>query len=131
LLLVMFLVGCSAVPPPDDDDPDAGMHVVEDAGPHDAGPPPPGCDFEPPTACPDPPPRYVDVEPIFVARCQVCHSAAGGEWPLVTYGHIADWAQDIHDLVLNCSMPPPDAGVPITIDERVQILAWIACGLPE
>jgi hypothetical protein len=84
-----------------------------------------------PTACPEPAPRYADVAPIFQQRCVICHSGWEGPWPLNDYGHVADWQDSIRTNLLDCSMPPPDAGIPITVEERVAILTWIRCGLPK
>jgi hypothetical protein len=91
------------------------------------------CHVEPPTECPEPPPRYADVQPIFHERCGGdCHTGApGSEWPLDTYGHVADWYDVIRDELRDCSMPPLDAGVSITTEERQVILTWILCGFPE
>jgi hypothetical protein len=90
------------------------------------------CTVRAPTACPEPPPRYADVLPIFEQRCIICHSGApNGPWPLDGYEHIADWQDNIRSDMLDCSMPPFDAGVPITLEERMAILTWIRCGLPK
>jgi hypothetical protein len=84
-----------------------------------------------PTSCPSPAPRYADVEPIFRERCVICHSPRWtGPWPLDAYQHVSDWQDDIRSAMLDCSMPPPDAGVPVPTAERMQILTWIRCGLP-
>lgn len=92
----------------------------------------PSCMVQAPTSCPSPAPTYEDVTPIFEARCIICHSGAiDGPWPLTAYEHVADWQDAIRAELLDCSMPPPDAGVPITKDERLAILNWIRCGLPE
>jgi hypothetical protein len=90
------------------------------------------CSAVTPTSCPDPPLRYPDVAPIFHARCAaVCHSGiADGPWSLRDYEHVADWWDVIRDDILNCSMPPMDAGVPITTEERIAIVTWIRCGFP-
>jgi uncharacterized membrane protein len=96
----------------------------------DAAQPPPQCTDVVIAACPTPALRYVDVKPIFDQRCISCHSPSWtGPWPLDTYGHVADWQDDIRTNLLRCSMPPPDAGIPITTEERRQILTWLACGL--
>jgi hypothetical protein len=90
------------------------------------------CTVEAPTVCPDPPPRYADVAPLFQSRCVPCHyGAPGGPWPLLQYQHIADWSDIVRGMVLDCSMPPPDGGVTMTNGEREAILTWILCGLPE
>jgi hypothetical protein len=122
------LIGCSTT----SDDEDAG--VASDAGAEiDAGDADTmECIVAAPTRCPDPAPRYADVEPIFAERCVTCHSGvSGGPWPLVSYGHVAAWFAEIRGAMLSCSMPPPDAGVPMTVEERELILAWIRCDLPQ
>lgn len=93
---------------------------------------PPSCSVPIPTSCPDPAPRYADVSPIFESRCVTCHAGApGGPWSLEGYGHVADWQDSIREELRYCSMPPADAGVPMTTEERVAILTWIRCGLPR
>jgi hypothetical protein len=86
-----------------------------------------------PTACPDPAPTFAQVAPIFGERCATpCHSGTpNGPWPLSRYEHIFDWQEDIRSHLLDCTMPPLDGGVAITTEERVVILNWIRCGLPE
>ncbi len=85
-----------------------------------------------PTECPDPAPHYPDVAPIFERRCASCHNnVPGQQWPLNTYGHVADWASFIRDELLQCSMPPADSGVNMTPEERDQILVWVRCGYPK
>ncbi len=89
------------------------------------------CAVDAPTSCPPAPPRFGDVEPIIQARCINCHyGAIGGPWPLIGYEHVADWQDTIRDQLLNCSMPPADAGA-LTDDERNAILVWLRCGLPR
>lgn len=106
---------------------DAG---TRDAGPQDAEMPMVSCEVQAPTACVEPKPTYADVTPIIKERCLLCHNGqAGGPWPLSSYGHVADWQNEIRDQVSKCIMPPPDAGVPITTEEREKILMWIRCGL--
>jgi hypothetical protein len=106
-----------------------------DAGPTlDAAPSPPkDCKATAPTACTKPAPRYADVEPIFAQRCTICHDVSNpdGHWPLTSYQHVADWNIEIRDQVLKCTMPPPVAAVPITLEERERILLWLRCGFPK
>jgi uncharacterized membrane protein len=72
------------------------------------------------------------VAPIFERRCTGCHAGnPGGSWSLKDYGHVADWQDTIRSNLRDCSMPPPDAGIPMTLEERVSILTWIRCGLPR
>jgi len=127
-----FLVGqaCGVpTPVPPGRELDAGP-VLPDGGTGDEQPS--ACSVPAPTSCPDPAPRYVDVAPIFERRCVTCHvGAPGGPWSLADYGHVADWQDTIRVELRDCSMPPSDAGVPMTIEERVAILTWIRCGLPR
>lgn len=88
------------------------------------------CAVPAPTSCPAPKPTYADVQPIIARRCLQCHDGTGPEWPLKEYRHVADWQDTIHDRLLDCSMPPPEAAIPMTIPERVAILTWIKCGFP-
>jgi len=93
--------------------------------------PPVECDATAPTACPDPMPRWPDVQPIFSVRCAVCHGEVLGLWPLDTYSHVVDWNVEIRGMVLDCSMPPPDSDVTMTLAERQLVLEWLRCGFPR
>jgi hypothetical protein len=130
-----FIGGCLLVLACGGSTPNPPMGEV-DAGsqPEDGGtdPLPTSCPVPAPTSCPDPAPHYPDVAPIFERRCVTCHAGApGGPWSLKDYGHVADWQDTIRSNLRDCSMPPPDAGVPMTIEERLAILTWIRCGLPR
>lgn len=93
---------------------------------------PPPCETTAPTSCPSPAPTYADIAPIVESRCLGCHyGALGGPWPLTSYDHVADWRDTIRGAMLDCSMPPPEEQVPITTDERMQLLVWIRCGMPQ
>lgn len=115
-------------------DPDSGRDA-DDAGGAEldgGGQPPPPCTIEAVTSCPDPAPRYADVAPIFKQRCAACHVANwSGPWPLDTYEHVADWADVVRDMVRTCTMPPPEAGMPLPNEEAEQILTWIRCNTPR
>jgi cytochrome c5 len=141
-LLLVLLAACG------DDEPipavDASMGVldssaleVEDAGASDSDAPrdadaPFVCDVVAPTSCPDPAPKFADVQPIFTRQCGVCHGQDWtGEWPLDNYSHISDWQDSIRDELVRCSMPPRDGGVVISLENRMKILSWIRCGLPK
>jgi hypothetical protein len=89
------------------------------------------CQVSPPTSCPQPSLHYTDVKPIFDSRCSSCHSGNTEQWPLTDYGHVASWFDIIPPQILNCEMPPLDAGVPITNAERTKILTWLHCGFPQ
>lgn len=91
---------------------------------------PPPCETVAPTSCPTPAPTYADIAPIVESRCVGCHyGALGGPWPLNSYDHVADWRDTIRSAMLDCSMPPPEEHVPMTTDERMQLLVWIRCGM--
>lgn len=90
------------------------------------------CTITAPTLCPEPPPHYPDVQPIIQRDCVPCHQGLpGGNWPLLQYSHVADWQDVIRAHLLACTMPPPDAGVPMTDEERTAILTWILCGFQQ
>jgi hypothetical protein len=90
------------------------------------------CTIRAPTVCPDPPPHWSEVQPIFQRRCVLCHNGmVGGPWPLLQYEHVADWYDVVRAMLLDCSMPPPDAGVYMPDEDRTAILTWILCGLPQ
>jgi hypothetical protein len=108
-------------------DRDASAHGGSDGGPPSA----PVCDVDPPTQCTDPMPTYADVAPIFQQRCLGCHDGRGDEWPLTSYGHVADWFIQIRDAMNRCAMPPPDSGITMPTAERELILLWLRCGFPR
>ena len=126
----LLLTACgSSTPDPQPGGPDGGT-VVPDGGTVDEQPS--ACAVPAPTSCPEPAPRYADVAPIFERRCTGCHAGnPGGPWSLKDYGHVADWQDTIRAAMRDCSMPPEDAGVTMTVQERVSILTWIRCGLPR
>ncbi|MDY7225451.1 hypothetical protein [Hyalangium rubrum] len=126
----LLVVACGdSTPTPPGSEADAGVQVP-DAGPGNENPS--TCSVPSPTSCPEPAPRYADVAPIFERRCVTCHAGTpGGPWSLADYGHVADWQDTIRTNVRDCSMPPPDSGVPMTLEERTAILTWIRCGLPQ
>jgi len=105
----------------------------EGPGPVDAdgGLPAESCDVVAPTACTDPDLSYADVEPIIARRCLGCHDGSGPEWALTDYRHVADWFSDIRSMMLSCSMPPPDSGMTMPVEERETILHWIRCDYPR
>ena len=118
----LCFVACERSPPIDPND---GGATTQDAEPL-------VCTVKAPTACPDPPPHYPDVQPIIERTCVPCHQGLpGGNWPLLQYSHVADWQDVIRAFVVSCMMPPPDAGVPMSDEEREAILTWILCGYLE
>jgi uncharacterized membrane protein len=92
----------------------------------------PICSVRAPTSCPNPAPHYPAVAPIFEQHCVPCHfGTPGGPWPLTSYKHAVDWQDIIRTAMLECSMPPADAGTSMTDAERLAILTWIRCGFLE
>jgi len=96
------------------------------------------CNVTAPTACPSPAPTYEqDIKPIIEQRCITCHSGDGMSelcpicWGLTTYQHVADWDDVIRGAMVACEMPPPSSGITMTNAERLKILEWIRCGVPE
>jgi hypothetical protein len=98
-----------------------------------------GCVTEAPTACPNPPVNYSDVAPIFQKRCvDACHNDRTPDpnnlntpiWGFTDFEHVVTWKATIRAEVFACSMPPPDAGIPVTIEERRAILEFLRC-LPQ
>jgi hypothetical protein len=53
-----------------------------------------------------------------------------GPWPLEDYSHIVAWRSEVRDEVLTCNMPPED-GDPLSPDDRLLLMEWIFCGMPE
>lgn len=66
------------------------------------------------TACPDPVPRYADVQPIIEQLCVIFHSGNAPQWPLTTYQNVTDWYDEGRYFVQSCTRPPPAANTPIT-----------------
>jgi hypothetical protein len=128
-LVLGFGAACSSAEPADDLDAapsDAGPDVPSPADAVDLAP---RCHLPAPTSCPDPPVRYADIEPIVQQRCLSCHDGRGPHWSLIGYQHVADWQDTIRTAMLTCTMPPADANIPMTDDERMLILRWLRCGL--
>lgn len=92
----------------------------------------PVCDVVAPERCSNPALRFNDVKPLFETHCGNCHyGQLGGPWPLTSYMDVADWHDVVRDDLVNCSMPPEDAGTGMTSAERALILDWLRCGFPE
>jgi hypothetical protein len=95
---------------------------------------------EVPVACPTAPVTFANVQPIFQARCvSACHNGVTPDpnfpgmtlWPLVERTHILEWHDSVRAMMADCSMPPSDAGVPMTIEERKAIIEFIRCEGPK
>ncbi len=89
------------------------------------------CDVTPPTSCSAPALHYANVQPIIQQRCTSCHSGTTEQWPLTDYSHVASWYDIIPAELVACRMPPPDAGMGMTNEERMTLLTWLHCGFAE
>ena len=72
-----------------------------------------------------------DVLPIFKNVCANCHAPGETEAsiPLTTYPQIQVWVGELNNQVfLSCLMPPPNAPVPLSDDQRQTLLVWLTCG---
>ena len=91
------------------------------------------CAVRPPTACPANTLTFdTGIAELLHSRCYPCHAADGveGSRQLSDYDHVKGERMSIASQVASCSMPP--AGSPtLTVNERQQILDWLACGLPQ
>lgn len=89
------------------------------------------CDVMPPQRCENDT-RWGDIEPIIQERCVGCHAGVpGGPWSLVSYSHASAWPTEIREVMLDCAMPPPDAGVEMPTSERQALLDWVRCGVRQ
>ena len=107
--------------------------LIDESGDGHGGPecdPEAPCEVTAPAECPTPPVTWADVEPVFQARCVSCHDGTGEEWPMLEYGHVAAWYDEIRTEILACDMPPPEECIDISGEERDRILTWIRCGTP-
>jgi len=91
----------------------------------------------PEAACPDGggPSFTGDVLPIFKNVCANCHAPGETEasMPLTTYQQIygpgGNEAREINNQVFeSCLMPPSNAPVLLSDDQRQTLLVWLACG---
>jgi len=132
VVIFLFAAACSATPRETPGPNDSDAAAITDGSHAAIGDGHVECFVTAPTSCPEPPVRYVDVAPVFQQHCVTsCHSGiADGPWPLTDYEHAADWWDIIRATMLNCSMPPIDAGSTITLEERLAILTWLRCGFP-
>ena len=105
--------------------------AASDCGQSAAPAPTSGCTELAPS-CSAPTPSFLyDVKPLLDRSCNsTCHAPGVGPWPLGAYQDVADWASLIQLDLEACTMPPPDAGPPLTDAERQKVLDWIACGAP-
>jgi hypothetical protein len=74
------------------------------------------------------------IVPIIAKSClKSCHDdSPDAAWPLTDYDDVHAWAEYIAQDLLQCTMPPVNAGpsYPITREDRETILNWIVCGAP-
>jgi uncharacterized membrane protein len=86
-----------------------------------------------PASCPQSPPSYAQVAPVFHAKCASCHSAAGSapDRRFDTYDEIARQQSATLDQIYSCKMPT--AGyTQLSTGERQLVLGWLVCSpLPQ
>lgn len=104
-----------------------------DACSSDSHPSAPPCGPVPVNECPDAgaPSFQNQVFPILDAKCNNCHAHDKKLWPLTDYTHVSEWQTRIAGTVGDCTMPPPNGPLPLTAEERRQILVWTICGGPK
>lgn len=133
-LVSAALIGCAASDTDAVEGNDSRGNDVGDAGDETGASRDGGteCRVTAPTSCNEPELMYADIEPLIEKHCVNCHyGERGGPWPLLTYQHVADWYDIIRGSLLNCTMPPPEDGLTMPIEERMKILEWLRCGYPE
>jgi hypothetical protein len=86
-------------------------------------------------SCPAQPPSFAhDVDPIIVTYCNACHGEGGIEQALydyTSYQGIFRARSSMASFVSDCRMPPADAGLFPSDEERQTVLQWISCGAPN
>ncbi len=101
----------------------------------DPGIPPPRPCATVDSSCPATPPSFSrDVDPIIVTYCNACHGEGGIEQPLydyTSYTGVYKARSSIATFVSDCRMPPADAGLFPSDEQRQTLLQWIACGAPD
>jgi uncharacterized membrane protein len=112
----------------------SAIAVVACSTPGESSPQCPGVSMD----CPSPQPSWAtEVQPLIQARCYMCHSEGGIEWPkwdLSSYSSASMNRMEVLTQVFHCWMPPGDASPPVpllTNAERQTIVQWIACGAPD
>jgi hypothetical protein len=115
---------------PDDELPFAGV-------PAEAAPNAPcSATLPPPSSCASVPSYASQIRPIIARSCvPMCHEGGGtsSDRNLTTYANVSNIGISILTPVINCTMPPADAGADaqITATEREEILQWLVCRLPD
>ena len=94
---------------------------------------PESCPAPPQAGCPETALSYdTGIGTLIHERCFPCHDTNGVEARglLTDYTHVYGERTSIASQLLICAMPP--AGAPaLSIDERAQILNWLACNAPQ
>jgi hypothetical protein len=81
----------------------------------------------------DGPTYEANIQPILARSClPACHDGSpDAAWPLTDFDDITAWTTYIQSDMINCTMPPADAGLSITTAERTAIVHWLGCGHPQ
>ncbi len=95
-----------------------------------------GCpnDLPPMSVCSSPIPSYTtDIAPILQKHCLMCHSPGGvsAAWDLTTYPNVHTLEGQVLSQVYSCRMPYPDGGLPLSPEERKELLTWLVCDAPN
>ena len=97
--------------------------------------PAPVCPHDLPSACPSPAPSWsADVGGIVASVCGQCHTDGGVEqssFDFSTYQDVYMERGSMLDQVYACAMPPSDAGVTLSLEEREALLGWLVCNAPN
>jgi hypothetical protein len=134
--LLVFCCGCStdAAKPSDS----GTVTSAVDSGPPptrtDGGAIPPlACGAHATKTCPSPAPSFKkEVLPLLKAKCGSCHvDEPDHPWPLTDWDTVRDWKAQFTQDILSCTMPPLDAGITLTDEERGLFVAYVACGTPD
>jgi hypothetical protein len=97
------------------------------------------CMPPPDLACPDGggPSFEGDVLPVFRAVCDNCHApdASDATVPFLTDYQQIYSAVQAHEIITqvfdDCAMPPANAPVPLSVDQRQTLFLWLTCGAPD
>ncbi|HEY3835110.1 MAG TPA: hypothetical protein VGL72_00995 [Bryobacteraceae bacterium] len=70
---------------------------------------------------------------VFGPVCDNCHAPGQQEanMPLISYQQIYSYGYEILSQVDSCMMPPNNAPVQLSDDQRQMLSTWYACGAPD
>ncbi len=110
-------------------DTDDGAIVIADADR------PASCPSDLPASCPSTVPSYAtDIGPFIARTCFPCHTTGGtavAKHDFLTYAQVYKQRSAVLNQFYACSMPPADAGVVVSAQDRATLLAWLVCHAPN